>query len=194
MIMIKTITINDKDIVSRIGCKKNVFEFKNGINLLIGENGSGKSTLLNLISSGREGVEKGRFSITTHDEYGEFSLRFIDMSKQGKNKVIHGNESDDEYMYGLISQFKSSGQAKIPVLLALEKFRNNTLVLIDEPELSLDFEHMIEFINLIEQESNRLNFVISTHNPLLIKSSRAHCVIMSKKHDYKERLLSVYSK
>lgn len=190
--MIKTVEVFRPDIASRISSPEKTFNFIKGVNLLIGENGCGKSTLLNLIASGNEGISNGFFSITTHDNNAPFALRFIDMTKQGKNMQTSADDDSDKFLYAIVSKFKSSGEANIPVLLAFHKFKDGMLVIIDEPEQSLDFEHMLEFIEQLKRESNRINFIISTHNPLLINQSFVNCINLSKTKDYKERLMGAF--
>lgn len=190
--MIKTLAIKNPDMIGRISSGESVIEFQKGINLLIGENGSGKSTILNQISKGNTGVQNGDIAVKLFESGEHFDLRFVDMSEQGKNRNLSGYESDVVYRHSLLSHFKSHGESNIPILLGMKGFKSGTLVLVDEPELALDFENMVKFIKLLKKEQNRLNFIISTHSPLLINIAEAHCVSLSQKPSYKERLLKAY--
>jgi predicted ATPase len=189
--MINELFLLNSDYSMRISSGHSQFLFKKGINLLIGENGSGKSTLLKLISDGNISISKGDISVTLINPKEQFDVRFIDMSAQGKNRDV-SNESGAVYRHALLSHFRSHGESNKPILSALKNFADGTLVVIDEPELALDFENINDFIQIIKNESARLNFIISTHNPLIIRMPEAHCISLSKNSDYKSCLLEAY--
>lgn len=191
--MLKTITIKSDSIKSRIASPEDTFSFKPGINLLLGPNGSGKSTMFDLIASGNDGITKGIF---TAEMDGMFDLRAMRMEDQsrGNSGKLAGITDGGLYAHYVISHFKSHGQSNWPILNALGDFKDNTLLLLDEPEQALDMHHIMELRKLLAKHAGRLQFIIATHHPALICMHKAHPVVVAKDPDYVEGLLSMYRK
>lgn len=87
---------------------------------------------------------------------------------------------------GLVSDLKraSSGQLRmISALIALASaIMNASLVLIDEPELSLHPEWQVQYVDLLTRTFARYHgchFVVATHSPLVISELPIHANIVS---------------
>jgi len=82
----------------------------------------------------------------------------------------------------------SSGQlSMISALVALASvIKNGSLVLIDEPELSLHPEWQIKYIDLLVKTFARYlgcHFIVATHSPLVISELPAHAEVISLDND-----------
>lgn len=87
---------------------------------------------------------------------------------------------------GLVSDLKraSSGQlSMISALLALASvIMNASLVLIDEPELSLHPEWQVQYVDLLTRTFARYqgcHFVVATHSPLVVSQLPSHANVIS---------------
>lgn len=87
---------------------------------------------------------------------------------------------------GLVSDLKraSSGQlSMVAALLSLASvITNGSLVLIDEPELSLHPEWQIKYVDLLSKTFARYtgcHFVVATHSPLVISELPEHANVIS---------------
>lgn len=111
-------------------------------------------------------------------------------------KISKGEESNLIWcvFYSLLNQVVEALNTP-PDERAANQFNDLEYVFIDDPVSSLDDNHLIELaVNLAEliKESNNLNFVISTHNPLFynvlynelnLKKKRDCCYMLAKNED-----------
>lgn len=91
---------------------------------------------------------------------------------------------------GLSSDLRSASSGTLSMVSALialaSVISNGSLVLIDEPELSLHPEWQIKYIDLLIKTFGRYygcHFIVATHSPLVISELPAHAEVISLDHD-----------
>ncbi|TJV19668.1 AAA family ATPase [Mesorhizobium sp.] len=135
-----------------------------------------KNYLQDLVETALRREEKGLIRTTANFEYGgivDDTFKELQPLRRIGFLRIQGVEvtQDD----GLVSDLKraSSGQlSMISSLLSLASvISNGSLVLIDEPELSLHPEWQVDYVGLLVQTFARFrgcHFVLATHSPMVI--------------------------
>jgi predicted ATPase len=167
------------------------FTFSRGINFLIGSNGAGKSTLFDLIEKGDRAIDLGECTMSCS---GPCEVRSMRMQSQGRSSDIYAvGTSRAGFRHGLASQFVSHGQSNWPLLKAIESLSEGSLVLIDEPEQALDFKRLIELRKLLAENAAKFNFIIATHNPILLWIPGANIINLDVDADYLKNLMSAYN-
>ena len=158
-------------------------DFHADVTFFVGENGSGKSTVLEAIALALGfGVEGGPMSIQLLDTLGERSalarhLRMSRSVRRPKYGYFLRAESffnvatymDKEISWPGDEQLhaRSHGEAFMSVLL--NKFRNDGLYLLDEPEAALSPNRQLAALRAIHQlVQHGSQFIIVTHSPILL--------------------------
>lgn len=97
-------------------------------------------------------------------EYDHENNEFIFNTKEGKIDLIN-----------VASGYKQLGL--IQLLLSNETLRENTCLIIDEPELNLHPSIQIKFAELLVKIANKLNVIvyINTHSPIFIEAIETFC-------------------
>lgn len=158
--------------------------FHADVTFFVGENGSGKSTLLEAIALALGfGVEGGPMSIQLLDTLGERSAlaQHIRMSRSVQ-RPKYGYFLRAESFYNVATYMdkeigmpyggrwlhaRSHGEAFMSVLL--DKFRDNGLYLLDEPEAALSPNRQLAALRAIHGLVERgSQFIIVTHSPILL--------------------------
>jgi len=171
--------------------KGRVFTFVEGINLIVGENGSGKSMLLkSILGNGK--VHGGQVAKMV----GSGSYKFFDTEKDNPRTKDPNLMADSMYGFAIGSRLMMShGETMKPILTGFEKdkaFENNTLVMIDEPEMALSFKTQLvvakSWANAVQKKN--LQFVVATHSPVFMtmKSKDVKVNIISLDDTYDEML------
>lgn len=187
--MINSITVLSEDYKKRIKSGLTHIDLKPGVNFLIGSNGSGKSTLFDLILKGDGALAMGLID-SKFD--GPTELRAIRTAENGRNTNLNSAEGIN-YRHGLMSHFLSHGESLIPVLRAMRDLPDGATSLIDEPEQALDFNALTRLRKLIMSESKRMQFIIATHNPILL-SMKANIINIDSNPNYLSDMFACYRK
>jgi len=136
-------------------------EFRDGINVIVGENGSGKSSILHLIMNE---PDKELFSITTE----KASFRFFDTEKQ--NPRIRDPNLSANFGFALATRFGSHGEAMLPILLASKDFKD-VILFVDEPEAGISLTNQMKIFKCFQKIiENNCQVILTTHSYLFIKS------------------------
>lgn len=151
-------------------------EFKEGINLIVGEQGCGKSTLFYSIMNWQEsGIamaydsDKGYLFLDTETMNPRLSdsfkahKEFEDLKAYEKAEFEFVRDSlirDDKH--------KSHGQVMLPLLTANKDTVDKT-IFIDEPEAGLSIRSQYKVLNHYRELSKNNQLIIATHSPILIK-------------------------
>lgn len=179
-------------------------EFKKPITVLTGENGVGKSAILEslavFLGCPAEGGSKN-FSFSTEDTHikipdlifernyrypkdiffyrSETFYTFMSEMKKLDKPEIGGGKIN--YFYGGKELHKlSHGEAMRA--LYLNKFKENGLYLLDEPEVSLSINNQLEFIEKIVNLSRKgSQFIIASHSPIIMQIPGIHLIEITKK-------------
>ena len=86
----------------------------------------------------------------------------------------------------------SSGEIHILIIFASIIFRPNiskeqTIILIDEPELSLHVRWQEKFMDSLLEASDEFQYIIATHSPEIIIGRVDHCVELRGKNENKKK-------
>lgn len=168
----KKITFNEEFRCFKQG---EVFEFKPGINLLVGDQGCGKSSMFHVI------MKFGQYNIDA--EYDESSnYTFLDtesMNPRLKNSWEAHREFKSKNEYEMAEfehgrdsliydyNYQSHGQIMLPLILAQKKIKGKT-ILIDEPEAGLSIRSQYKVLEHYKQLAEKNQLIIATHSLVLI--------------------------
>ncbi len=180
-------------------------EFEKPVTFLVGENGVGKSTFIEAlaVSTGLN-AEGGtqNFNFHTKDTHSILS-KYIKVAKYGKPKTkfflraesfynfsteIQRLVEEDSYhtlynAYGGNLHECSHGESFIK--LVQNRFTENGLYILDEPEAALSPQRQMSLLCLIDDlVKNGSQFIIATHSPILI--SYINGKILDLNNDFKE--------
>jgi predicted ATPase len=167
-------------------------EFHPAVTFFVGENGSGKSTLIEAISIkagfNPEGGTKN-FSGSTRPTESELHnyLRLARGARREKwgfflraetmfNVFTEGEQKD--YSWATLHE-KSHGEAFLWV--ALNKFSDGGLYILDEPESALSPQRQLAFLCRMHQlVRSGSQFIISTHSPILMAYPEARIYMLNE--------------
>jgi len=127
--------------------------FMEGVNILVGPNGSGKSSSIEAIMRVVNGADS------------------VPVAQDGEASKKITNDSE------------SHGEALMRYMRALDNITDPTTVVMDEPEIGLDYSAIAELARLIESKPN-LQFIIATHSPLLQTIADANILVFGEDSDY----------
>jgi energy-coupling factor transporter ATP-binding protein EcfA2 len=106
----------------------------------------------------------------------EDGMMFYDLElteKQGVHNSIYGKEH--QYAYHLTPEQLSSGEKHLLIIIynILFRIQDNSLILIDEPEISLHISWQIKFIEILKkilelEDKKNVQILIATHSPQII--------------------------
>jgi len=140
------------------------FDFKDGLNVIVGENGIGKSTLLNLIAEHKKDLVK--LSIKPGTVY-----QFFDTEKQNPRIKALNEHENSLFEFSIASRFVSHGEAMLPIILTAKTF-SDTLLMVDEPESGISLMNQVKIINAFKKivEESNCQVIITTHSYVIIKN------------------------
>jgi predicted ATPase len=156
-------------------------EFNPAVTFFVGENGSGKSTLIEAIAV-RAGFnpEGGTKNFRSAHRPSESSLRDCVRLARGARREKTGFFLRAETMFNVSTeaeQYSEYGWAGLHEMshgeaflwVAVNKFRDNGLFILDEPEAALSPQRQLALLVRIHQLVQAgSQFIISTHSPILL--------------------------
>jgi len=185
--MIKSITFR-KDF--RCFAKGDTFEFKPGVNVIVGDQGSGKSTLIELIRVCFEATKgdndsswRGR-TLENHKDIGKVitledeentSIIAIDFERESvrdMSQMLY--DQMDMQMFGMKASHGQSNLAMLNKFLKRvvdDKESKITTVIMDEPDAALSPRSCYLLIGAIHKLATKYNkqVIVSAHNPIVIE-------------------------
>lgn len=173
-------------------CIKNLnkHEFKKRVTFFVGENGTGKSTLLEAIAVNAGFNAEGgtrNFTFSTKETHSGLYkhlkvIRGVKLPKDGfflraesfYNVATEVDRLDDIYPSSFLRNYggkslhdQSHGESFMS--LVMNRFKGNSLYILDEPEAALSPSRQLSLLILInELVRKNSQFIIATHSPILM--------------------------
>ncbi len=147
--------------------KGDTFEFRPGVNLLVGEQGTGKSTVLDrLKEDGKSKVGGEKILRVDCDRVKFMAFDFERDTPRGKSAF---SERMD-FMAQVQCLFISHGEMNNAILKSLE-VTNDTLFVMDEPDMALSIRSCRKLVDRLKiAEKNGCQVLVAVHNPVIIGS------------------------
>jgi predicted ATPase len=159
-------------------------DFKTNVTFFVGENGSGKSTLLEAIADKCEFNTAGGGRNNSYNVHASQSalgdhIRISWLSKITNgfflradsfyNFASHIDAMDAHKFYGGRSvHHQSHGESFLS--LFSNRFNNNAIYLLDEPEAALCPQQQLTFLRILHElvSSGNSQYIIATHSPIIL--------------------------
>lgn len=153
---LKNFTLKEK--YSKI--KPFTIEFREGLNVIVGENGSGKSSMLYFIRN----PDTTLYSVESED----CAFVFFDSEKDNPRTIDLSMSKN--YAYALSSHFWSHGEAAMPIIKSLKDIKD-TVIILDEPESGLSIKNQSKAFRIFNNKiKDNCQTIIATHSYVFIKS------------------------
>jgi len=146
-------------------------EFREGLNLIVGDQGTGKSSLFGLILDlAREGSSSEASDILKVGTSRAVRTHSFDSEKDNprtKSYLVSGNEFAQ-----INSMFRSHGQVIRDIVQSLPKMDDPCVYFLDEPDMGLSPRSIYKTISLFHEVVGEGHQILAiVHNPLLIESA-----------------------
>lgn len=175
-------------LLSRVG--KASIQFNPGVNLVVGRNGCGKSSMFEAIRNELEhgtgqNARLSRDPTVPHLWYSG-SLATADAAVS-----LRGSEGST-----LSAGHASHGELLQRHLQALTNIEGEAVVLMDEPDIGLDFFAIAELAKTIVAKSDTVQFIVATHSPLLMTMTKnVNFICLDRQTDkYQQEVLKLMAK
>ncbi len=192
-------SIKLKDIENRVGYPFEIpmiknfscLEFKKPVTFIVGENGSGKSTLIEALAisvglnaeGGSQNLVFNTFN--THSELSDYMIvekgirrpvtKYFLRAESFYNVATATENNVDALYYGMngVSLHKCSHGESFLNLIE-NRFYNNGLYILDEPEAALSPTSQMKFLILLDDlVKNGCQLIICTHSPIILSYPNA---------------------
>jgi len=154
------------------------FEFRQGVNLIVGDQGAGKTSLLEAIGGElyewgeRQSLEKlatiRKIELTVQKE----KFQYFDFEKENPRTKKMTFHSAAQTIAGLSSRTKSHGETIWHIMESAEEASKVKIWLFDEPDAALSIRschRLAEGLRRIS-EKNKAQILVTAHSPILIGS------------------------
>lgn len=176
------------------------FQFKPGINVVIGHNGAGKSTLLKSVREylfGQSQPDGIHISSTKSDDK-EMVYFFMSEDNIPSLNLNQITPFDQNFMhktvYWMDRKEMSSGMNTNAMLKEAEKLsKEASLVFFDEPEQALDAKAMIQLQKMIKKIAKHSQVVLVTHHPALILMKGVNIIEINEEQPYLDDVKTLVS-
>ncbi|EJG0766693.1 ABC transporter ATP-binding protein (plasmid) [Vibrio parahaemolyticus] len=176
------------------------FQFKPGVNVVIGHNGAGKSTLLKSVREylfGQSQPDGIHISSTKSDDK-EMVYFFMSEDNIPSLNLNQITPFDQNFMhktvYWMDRKEMSSGMNTNAMLKEAEKLsKEASLVFFDEPEQALDAKAMIQLQKMIKKIAKHSQVVLVTHHPALILMKGVNIIEINEEQPYLDDVKTLVS-
>jgi predicted ATPase len=145
-----------------------LFEFRPGLNLLVGDQGSGKSSLIEVIkaTAARKPGDKHKAIMkkVTFSIEGSFPVGGFDFEKDNYRTQHYFG---DNTMFQVHSMFHSHGETNLQILKALE--HTGGLIYLDEPDMALSVRSIRKLRKKLEEVTTDTQILAVVQNPLIME-------------------------
>ncbi|ARN69180.1 MULTISPECIES: ABC transporter ATP-binding protein [Vibrio] len=176
------------------------FQFKPGVNVVIGHNGAGKSTLLKSVREYLFGKSKpnGICISSTKSDDKEMVYFFMSEDNIPSLNLNQITPFDQNFMhktvYWMDRKEMSSGMNTNAMLKEAEKLsKEASLVFFDEPEQALDAKAMIQLQKMIKKIAKHSQVVLVTHHPALILMKGVNIIEINEEQPYLDDVKTLVS-
>ncbi|EGR3229683.1 AAA family ATPase [Vibrio parahaemolyticus] len=176
------------------------FQFKPGVNVVIGHNGAGKSTLLKSVREYLFGQSKpdGIHISSTKSDDKEMVYFFMSEDNIPSLNLNQITPFDQNFMhktvYWMDRKEMSSGMNTNAMLKEAEKLsKEASLVFFDEPEQALDAKAMIQLQKMIKKIAKHSQVVLVTHHPALILMKGVNIIEINEEQPYLDDVKTLVS-
>jgi predicted ATPase len=154
--------------------KGDTFDFRPGVNLLVGDQGAGKSSLLELIRETAASETRAEVTpiLTVLTSKEGIQVRSYDFEKDNPRVVL--SLAPGKEMFQIQARFLSHGQVVQAIQQNVAGYaRNKTmscLFLMDEPDTGLSPRSVYKLVKQLKALSKHHQILASVHNPILIEA------------------------
>jgi predicted ATPase len=166
---------------------------KPGVNVFVGPNGSGKSTFLRAIADQADSEARtGGKAIASLTRDVEVPIIYHS-SEAASGQAAHDQKLQDTVAGASImrhgvgslgNNYMSFGQRLLHLLAELQNITTPHIILLDEPEIALDFEAVWRFCAMCHERSGIHQFLIASHHPLFFTMKNANFVAFGSDPKY----------
>jgi predicted ATPase len=144
--------------------ESDVFEFRPGVNLLVGDQGCGKSSLLETIKDAGSKNEHKRAVARTD---GQCMSLFFDFEKGNPRTLSYFG---DDIQSQLCMMYSSHGEAVNGILKGLDKATDG-IAMLDEPDSALSIRSCMKLVSVFKNlEQRSMQVIAAVHNPVVIQA------------------------
>jgi predicted ATPase len=142
-------------------------EFRDGLNVIVGENGAGKSSLLSLLTD----TDHRYKDLISIDYEPGATFRFLDTEKHNP-RIKSDCSNSPNIAFEVGSHFMSHGETILPLVLASKQFKKIALI-VDEPESGISLKNQKKIFDNLQDISinNDCQVILTTHSYVIMKNT-----------------------
>ena len=141
-----------------------VFDFRPGVNLLVGDQGCGKSSLLETVKDAGSKNKHKRATVLTDKEC---TSLFFDFEKGNPRTLSYFG---DDIGGQMAMMFSSHGEAVKAILKGLDAFTDG-IAMLDEPDAALSIRSCMKLVARFKNlEQRGVQVIAAVHNPVVIEA------------------------
>ena len=155
--------------------KKGIIEFKEGLNIIVGENGSGKTTLLNIISKFDNNSNVNiKYDIKDLTRKNSFGWDFEIDNPRYNPRMKPNPEESEGFLQKTLNIFSVSDESHGETMKGcLDSFFDikDSLIIFDEPETALSLISQFEYLHKLRKLAEYNQVIIVTHSKFFIEET-----------------------
>lgn len=165
--------------------KGELFEFKPGLNLIVGDQGCGKSSLFfSIMNWGESGIAmdydtESNYSFLDTESMNPRVKDSFDHNKHNSveqyDKALFDHSINRNFVYGEMSH----GEVILPLVMSLKE--KGKTIFIDEPEAGLSIKSQHKILDYFQNLAKDNQLIIATHSLILIESVKEVLSLEHKK-------------